>query len=255
MGPAIGDQPLARLHVRPVERQLPMCECVKDHPEAPDIDLVRVGGARAPVVDLWREVGLGPGVCDGAFLRGDRLGQAEVHDFTPHLGVQQDVFELQIAVDDLFRMHVVDRPRDLLEELPRLVLRQEALPLNVGPQLASGTELHDEAHVFRVIRDIKDLDDVRVLQCPERLDLLEDSLEVPNMLEAGFEHELHGGNLAGLGMHTFHDAPETALAELFVEDVVAYDLRTGAVLRAAALKGLAARDEDDLIVLQVVHIR
>ena len=72
----------------------------------------------------------------------------------PHLAMQEDVVQLDVAVGDAHAMAVVDRHHDLLEEQPRDILRQ-SLALRSGStyayrKTASGARLGVSAAATRV---------------------------------------------------------------------------------------------------------
>jgi len=75
------------------------------------------------------------------------LRDAEVHELD-HLrallgSVEVDVLRLQVPVDDPRRVRLVERPRDLLQDLERVSGRERAPPLEARPEVLAVEELHD----------------------------------------------------------------------------------------------------------------
>lgn len=55
------------------------------------------------------------------------IGEAKVSDLDVHLGVEQEVLWLQVAVHDHVTVAVFHPRYDLLEEVPRLLFQQPPL--------------------------------------------------------------------------------------------------------------------------------
>merc|ERR1711907_591853 len=114
--------------------------------------------------------------------------EAEISNLQVQVLVDQDVFELQIAVDDRLALEIVERVKHLTEEVPASVLAHAAECLTeVEEQAAWDVLKHDVDEVldlaargllhmaFRAVAE--DVDDVLVLEALENLDFLLDSLD------------------------------------------------------------------------------
>jgi hypothetical protein len=97
--------------------------------------------------------------------------ETEVAELDAALAVEQDVFELEVAVDDALVVHVTDSQAELAKDAPALDLGQAALLDEVVKQLASGAELGDEPDVRLGREHLEQLADVRVVQPPVVVDL------------------------------------------------------------------------------------
>mmetsp|Transcript_14064 Transcript_14064/g.38462 ORF Transcript_14064/g.38462 Transcript_14064/m.38462 type:complete len:312 (+) Transcript_14064:695-1630(+) len=230
-----------------------MGEREEDDTEAPHVDFVRVGVARMSTVNLRSQVSLCSCISHRPNLRRDVIRQTEVYDLATVSTVEEDILEFQVPVNDLLRVDVMDRTDDLLEERPRFFFLQKLMPLNVAPKLASGSEFHDETNRIRVVCHIKDPNDVRMAEVPQRLYLLENALQVGKLPETFLRHEFHSSRLSCFGMDAFDDAAKSTLAKLLLQIIIADDL-DNCVRGTAGLEIFAARYVDHLVFLHVVDI-
>mmetsp|Transcript_7285 Transcript_7285/g.26071 ORF Transcript_7285/g.26071 Transcript_7285/m.26071 type:complete len:273 (+) Transcript_7285:1135-1953(+) len=97
--------------------------------------------------------------------------QAEVSDLDVVVLVQQQVLRLEVSVHHLVEVAVLNARHNLLEDVPCLVLRQPALLDNVVEELAAGRVLRHHEDVRRRADDLVQLDDVRVPEALQVLDL------------------------------------------------------------------------------------
>ena len=77
---------------------------------------------------------------------------------------EDEVLRLEVAVDDVDRVHVVDRERHLREDRQRVVLLEGPLREQVLEQLAAAEALHHHVHVLLVAAHLDHLHDVRVAE-------------------------------------------------------------------------------------------
>ena len=77
---------------------------------------------------------------------------------------EDEVLRLEVAVDDVDRVHVVDRERHLREDRQRVVLLEGPLREQVLEQLAAAEALHHDVHVLLVAAHLDHLHDVRVAE-------------------------------------------------------------------------------------------
>ena len=92
--------------------------------------------------------------------------EAEVDQFELFVAVEQDIFGLDIAVDDVALVQVLDGLSDGLEELlslgllhPVLRLRQQVVVQRVGPSV-----LLDQEDLSRTLNHLQQTGDHRVVQ-------------------------------------------------------------------------------------------
>ena len=83
--------------------------------------------------------------------------------------MEDDVFGLEVAVDDLALVHVVQRPADLLHDHAGEFLAQLALPLEEGVELPRGAQLLHQVDMCLICEEGVQLHHVGVAQ--EALDL------------------------------------------------------------------------------------
>ena len=92
---------------------------------------------------------LGSHVGHGATVRVERVdvliaGEAEVGEFQVELVIDEDVFKLQVAVDDSAAVHVLDGVKHLVEEESACVLSHSAHSLAEVEEKAALDELHND---------------------------------------------------------------------------------------------------------------
>lgn len=78
--------------------------------------------------------------------------------------VVDDVFGLEVAVDDLALVHVVQRPADLLHDRPSQLQGQPAFAFEEGVELAGGAEFLEEVEALGVGEVAVEFDDVGVVE-------------------------------------------------------------------------------------------
>lgn len=83
--------------------------------------------------------------------------------------VEQDVFGLEVAVDDVAVVHELHGLADLLHHQPRLLLLEPPVLLQRGVHVPPAAQLHRQVEVLLVREEAVQLHDVGVVQ--ETLDL------------------------------------------------------------------------------------
>mmetsp|Transcript_77584 Transcript_77584/g.179894 ORF Transcript_77584/g.179894 Transcript_77584/m.179894 type:complete len:371 (+) Transcript_77584:727-1839(+) len=123
------------------------------------------------------------------------------------LGLQQHVLRPQVAVADAARVQVADAGQDLRYHSSSLALCKVVLPQNALEELAARAILDNKVKVDAVLVDLKELDNVGVVQ------LLEDGRHVLELVECCvlLVHALHG--VSGLCVPV-DDPPDAAVAAL-----------------------------------------
>ena len=107
---------------------------------------------RGLFVDLWRVVAERAPVCGKvtvAFSALEGYDEAKVDDLNVEVGVEHNVFGLQVTMGESLRVQVVDSVHHLLEEVPALLLCEGPTVGDVVEELASWDDLfHDICHVL-----------------------------------------------------------------------------------------------------------
>jgi hypothetical protein len=86
------------------------------------------------------------------------------------LGCQEEIAELEIAVDHAVAMQVLARRQQLEQKVAGLGLREPLFPLDELEQGLVLTQFHDEIDILPVLKDILDLDNVDMVESAVDLD-------------------------------------------------------------------------------------
>ena len=108
---------------------------------------------------------------------------------------------------------VLDAGDDLLEEAAALGLLDARLLDDVVEKLAAVRVLHDEVQLLGRLDDLVELDDVRVADHLQDLDLAGHALHVRHLADAVLLEDLHGHLLARQLVRAQLDLSERALAD------------------------------------------
>ncbi len=139
-------------------------ELVQDQPHG-----IHVGGCVGPTVLnlLGGEVGRrAPHDVTGATHRagGDGPGQSEVGDLHGTLGIGENVFRFDVAVDQAGTVGGGQGLQDLVDDRGGRADRQRGLIVDDVAQVASRDQLHDQIHQAVIVALVIDRDHVRVRQ-------------------------------------------------------------------------------------------
>mmetsp|Transcript_12135 Transcript_12135/g.38929 ORF Transcript_12135/g.38929 Transcript_12135/m.38929 type:complete len:253 (-) Transcript_12135:307-1065(-) len=138
-------------------------EDVQDHPCGPDVDSARV--VALVLQDLGGNVPRSPtGRLHHIFAR-DHPRKAKVRnlDRVRVRRLVQDVLRLEVAVDNLLVVQKVQRLAQLGHAAGRLLLGVLLFLHDSVKELAARHQLHDEVHLFGLIVDLEERDDILVL--------------------------------------------------------------------------------------------
>lgn len=152
--------------------------------------------------------------------------------------VEQQVLGLQVAMYNLVAMAVLDGADDLLEELACAVLGHLAMVDDVVEQLRTSI-LEDHDNLCRCSDDGEELDDVRMSQELQILDLPLDSAGHVASDEFAAGDDLEGDLLAGGLVDGELDLAEAALAERLEELILAQAGLCGLLTLLAVRRALA----------------
>mmetsp|Transcript_24368 Transcript_24368/g.82161 ORF Transcript_24368/g.82161 Transcript_24368/m.82161 type:complete len:514 (+) Transcript_24368:1409-2950(+) len=154
-----------------------------------------------------------------------RRREAKVDDLEHGVGswrLEKEVLRLQVSVANAVAVAVRHRLQDLLHDARRVVLAVVALfrsrLLDDGvKELAAAAELRHDEDVVRVLKDVVDSDDVRVLHRLEDVDLARKRLGVGDAL---LRNRLAGADFLGRSVRALaHDAEMAAADDVLVERV------------------------------------
>ena len=115
----------------------------------------------------------------GAVL--EAISEAEVGDDDVAVAVQEEIFELEVAVDDFTLMNVPNAGDELGEKTACILFFEEAMGENVIEQFAARGVVEDDADVFVGLDNIVQPHDIRVFEhlylCPDRVKRLNARVE------------------------------------------------------------------------------
>ena len=109
----------------------------------------------------------------GKLLDGRIDSPAEIA-YLENIEAVEDVFRLDVAVDDAVAVEVADAAGDLAEIVAGLVLMEKLFGSNLLEEAAAGRQLQDEVDLFSVCKEPVHLQHVRVVGVQLDLDLLDE---------------------------------------------------------------------------------
>lgn len=192
-----------------------------DDAHGPDIDLEGMSTLLLVAVnDLGSDV-VGS-AADGLALlvgAGQAGGQTKVSDLDVEVLVEEEVAELEVAMDDVDAVHVSDGVKELLHVVLDLRLRESLPSLDHFVHGLVLAQLEEDVAVDLVLEEVLVLADVVVLEAAVDLDLGLQLLPCPGLDEVGLGNDLDGvvpvGVEAGAPVHL----GESTLAEKPPSDV------------------------------------
>ena len=129
-------------HVISLERHCSEEESKQNNACTPEVSLEALVALISD--DLWGNVGRCATLLKHGLSLFDRLGDAEIGYLDMALAVKQDVVQLDVSVQDLFRVDVANTLYDLLEEnLCKRLLELFPFPHEVE-QVTSSAQLHHQ---------------------------------------------------------------------------------------------------------------
>ena len=133
------------------------------------------------------------------------MGEPEVAEFHVEVGVQEDVFGLQVAVHDAARVEVIDGETEFVEHSPFDERHHVFVLAEVGQEVAARAVLHDDADALAEIDHFFDFADVRVAEALEDSELALEEAENDGVGERVAGDELCGEFVTGEGILDEHD--------------------------------------------------
>ena len=92
------------------------------------------------------------------------IGETEVRDDHVSVSIEEEVFEFEVAVNDLFLVNVPDARDELTKEFARVLLLQVAVGEDVVEEFTTRRVLEDDADILVRLNDIVKSDNVRVFE-------------------------------------------------------------------------------------------
>ena len=229
-----------------VERQVAGEHGIQDHAARPHVD----GRADVHAVlhdELRRRVARTAAarrhqvVAAGAEI----VRKAKIGDDHIAVAVEEQVLELQVAVDDLFAVQVRDARDELRKEAARLALLEALLRENVVKQLATRAVLEHDADVALRLNHLVQMHNVGMAQQAQHRDLALDLAHLASIrlvLLRRRHHlaldQLDRRLLAKVAVHAQLDLAKLALAQRLQQQVVAkVHVRATRVRRKVLLRG------------------
>lgn len=136
----------------------------------PNVDLI---GVALLIEDLWSDVVRSTAEGFLAFsVVFDTSGQAKVADLYMQVVVQEEIAELEIAMDDFVVVKVLDAAHNLMDVITAFVFSNDLSALMQFHHGALFAQLEDDVNVERVVEEAVEAHNVPVVQGLMNLDLL-----------------------------------------------------------------------------------
>lgn len=97
----------------------------------------------------------------------ESIGEAEIRDYHVPVSVEEEVFEFEVPVDNLFLMNVPDARDELTEEFARILLLEVAVGEDVVEEFTTRRVLENNTDVLVRFDNVVKSDDVRMLESLE----------------------------------------------------------------------------------------
>jgi hypothetical protein len=92
------------------------------------------------------------------------VGKTKVCYYHVPMPIKEEIFEFQVAVDNLFLVDVPDARDELTEEFARIFLLQVAVSENVVKKFTTGRVFEDDANILVRLDDVVQPNDVRMFE-------------------------------------------------------------------------------------------
>ena len=76
------------------------------------------------------------------------IGETKVRDYHVPVAIEEEVFEFEVPMDDLFLVNVPDTRNELTEEFARILLLQVAVGEDVVEEFATRRVLEDDTNIL-----------------------------------------------------------------------------------------------------------
>ena len=92
------------------------------------------------------------------------IGETKVRDDHVPVSIEEEVFEFEVAVDDLFLMNIPDTRDELTEKFARVLLLQVTVGEDVVEEFTTRRVLEDDADILVRLDDVVKSDNIRVFE-------------------------------------------------------------------------------------------
>lgn len=164
------DSSVRGFHISGLEWRLAYNQGVDDDSEGPDVDLIAVA---CPALQHFRSDVVGSSA-NGPLLLAFKIEfgcEAKVSKLNKHFVIQKEVAQFEITVDDPMGMQVLESVNDLRSVTLHLQLVETLSSLEELIETLVLAKLEKNVNTFRVLEEVHELADVRVLDGTVDLDL------------------------------------------------------------------------------------
>lgn len=156
----------------------------------------------------------GAGESDGTFFFTDDFGDAEVGDLHASAGVEEDVFGLDIAVEDAFLVGVLKCVADFWDDGEGFGGGEFAHAHGLA-KVEAIDEFHDEVIEAAGVAEVMDHDDIRMIEAGEDAGFAHEALREVRISAEFFGEKLEGDFAAEMELARFIDEAHAAAADEF----------------------------------------
>ena len=94
----------------------------------------------------------------------EAIGETKVRDDHVPVSIEEEVFELEVTVDDLFLVNIPDARDELTKEFARVLLLQVAVGEDVVEEFTTRRVLEDDADILVGLDHVVQSDDIRMFE-------------------------------------------------------------------------------------------
>ena len=94
----------------------------------------------------------------------ESVGETKVRDYHVPVSVEEEVFEFEVTVDDLFLVNVPDARDELTEEFARILLLEVAVGEDVVEEFTTRRVLEDDTDILVRFDNVVQSDNVRMFE-------------------------------------------------------------------------------------------
>ena len=94
----------------------------------------------------------------------ESVRETKVGDYHVPVSVEQEVFEFEVAMDDLFLVNIPDAGDELTKEFACVLLLEVTMGKDMVKEFTAGRVLENDANVFVRLDDVVKSDDVGVFE-------------------------------------------------------------------------------------------
>lgn len=147
------------------------------------------------------------------FLSDVLLCEAEVSEATVTVRVNENIFRLEISVNDIKRVDVLDGQHDFGDEEPGLVLLKDLLFVEVEGEVAARAVVQDHVEVVGSLEAVVHFDHEGVVSILQDVALSDGVLQVLVPVQESFFQDFHREFLALTLLFAFENLSESPMPE------------------------------------------